>query len=186
MDVISCCRAEVAGRLYRASYRHMAHFTLLLILFAAAAYKSEVCWMGVCLVCKFRSRLTTLTRCCSCQPVHCRSRPAGIAAAKCSANLRLLNHAPLQRTAFMVVAPLPNIDSSHSSWLRPTACTRTPPFPPQHTAFMALTLLSEVNSTCHLARKMLGVAATSSGSTGAGAAAAALAAVDRVTFVAFR
>jgi len=32
----------VAGRLYRASYRHMAHFTLLLILFAAAAYKSEV------------------------------------------------------------------------------------------------------------------------------------------------
>lgn len=36
------CRAEVAGRLYRASYRHMAHFTLLLCLFVAAAYKSEV------------------------------------------------------------------------------------------------------------------------------------------------
>ncbi|PRW60674.1 cyclopropane-fatty-acyl-phospholipid synthase [Chlorella sorokiniana] len=90
--------AEVAGRLYRASYRHMAHFTLLLILFAAAAYKSE------------------------------------------------------------------------------------------HTAFMALTLLSEVNSTCHLACKMLGTAASSSGTDGAsaGAAAAALTAVDRLTFVAFR
>lgn len=35
-------RAEVRGRLYRANYRHMAHFTLLLVLFSAAAYKSEV------------------------------------------------------------------------------------------------------------------------------------------------
>ena len=32
----------MAGRLYHASYRHMAHFTLLLCLFVAAAYKSEV------------------------------------------------------------------------------------------------------------------------------------------------
>ncbi len=60
--------------------------------------------------------------------------------------------------------------------------------PTQHTAFMSLTLLSEVNSACHLARKMLGTAASSSnsGGAGAGAAAAALAAVDRVTFAAFR
>lgn len=35
--------AEVAGRLYRRSnYRHMGHFTLLTVLFSAAAYKSEV------------------------------------------------------------------------------------------------------------------------------------------------
>lgn len=60
VDVISCCRAEVAGRLYRASYRHMAHFTLLLILFAAAAYKSEVRWMGVRSVCKLKRCVTTL------------------------------------------------------------------------------------------------------------------------------
>lgn len=53
---------------------------------------------------------------------------------------------------------------------------------------MSLTLLSEVNSACHLARKMLGTAASGSGASGAGAgaAAAALAAVDRVTFAAFR
>ena len=44
---LDVCRAEVAGRLYRASYRHMAHFTLLLILFAAAAYKSEVGRAGI-------------------------------------------------------------------------------------------------------------------------------------------
>lgn len=50
----------MAGRLYRASYRHMAHFTLLLILFAAAAYKSEVRWMGVRSVCKLKRCVTTL------------------------------------------------------------------------------------------------------------------------------
>ena len=35
--------AEVSGRLYRSDrYSHMVHYTLLLILFSAAAYKSEV------------------------------------------------------------------------------------------------------------------------------------------------
>lgn len=60
---------------------------------------------------------------------------------------------------------------------------------PQHTAFMALTLLSELNSVCHLARKLLGTAAIGSGggsSAAAMGAAAALAAADRVTFVVFR
>lgn len=46
--------AEVSARLYRGGrYRHMAHFTLLLVLFSAAAYKSEVragharrAWLG--------------------------------------------------------------------------------------------------------------------------------------------
>ena len=34
--------AEVAGRALRCSFRHVAHFTFLIILFSAAAYKSEV------------------------------------------------------------------------------------------------------------------------------------------------
>lgn len=34
--------AEVGGRLYRTSYRHVAHHTLLVTLFSAAAYKDEV------------------------------------------------------------------------------------------------------------------------------------------------
>ncbi|KAL4447595.1 hypothetical protein ABPG75_004814 [Micractinium tetrahymenae] len=54
----------------------------------------------------------------------------------------------------------------------------------EHTAFMALTLLSEVNSVARLAGKLLAM----SGATGAaaGRAAAVLAAADRLTFVAFR
>lgn len=41
---------EVRGRLYRRRFAQMAHFTLLLCLFSAAAYKSEVswCWGGAC------------------------------------------------------------------------------------------------------------------------------------------
>ncbi|KAL4856846.1 Tuberculostearic acid methyltransferase UfaA1 [Chlorella vulgaris] len=49
-------RAEVRGRLYRANYRHMAHFTLLLVLFSAAAYKSEhTAFMAICLLSEFNS-----------------------------------------------------------------------------------------------------------------------------------
>ncbi len=66
----------------------------------------------------------------------------------------------------------------------------------QHTAFMAVTLLSEVNSVCRLASKLLGMAtaptssagtATAAGRAGPVAAVAAmLAAADRATFVLFR
>lgn len=72
--------------------------------------------------------------------------------------------------------------------LNTSSCAVCYPTPMQHTAFMALTLLSEVNSACHLTRKMLGTAASASGAAGtsASAAAEALAAVDRVTFAAFR
>lgn len=61
--------------------------------------------------------------------------------------------------------------------------------PAQHTPFMALTLLSELNSVAHLARKLLGMAcagADAAGGAAAASAAAALAATDRATFVLFR
>lgn len=56
--------------------------------------------------------------------------------------------------------------------------------PPQHTAFMALTLLSEVNSVARLAGKLLAMSGAASAS--AARAAALLAAADRITLVAFR
>ena len=57
----------------------------------------------------------------------------------------------------------------------------------QHTAFMALTLLSEFNSVCRLAGKLLAMAAPGGGNTGLAASlAGAVAAADRATFVLFR
>lgn len=88
---------------------------------------------------------------------------------------------PGSGTYFFDAAKLPEVRILITS-----SCAVCYPFPMQHTAFMALTLLSEVNSVCHLTRKMLGTAASAAAGTSASAAAEALAAADRVTFAAFR
>lgn len=190
---LDVCRAEVAGRLYRASYRHMAHFTLLLILFAAAAYKSEVgraCipgsssalmgaagFGGMCCVLRRGFAIVLLLLLVPWAATGYRVDRCGGAAQHQCVHFARQWHI-LFRRGQAAGSPYPN----------PLLLRRLLPIPMQHTAFMALTLLSEVNSVCHLTRKMLGTAASASGAAGtsASAAAEALAAADRVTFAAFR
>lgn len=73
----------------------------------------------------------------------------------------------------------------------PSSCPTSAPLPSlrpsQHTAFMAICLLSEINSVFRLAGKLLALARRGeSGSSRLNAATAVLAAADRITFVIFR